>query len=84
MEENRHELNNFLRKKLNQMDDSSSNWDQPNPEIWQDTKALLRKGKAKVWYLPNKKWAIGCKFCTTRPSKLCMLSTNPCVPLTAI
>ena len=42
MEENRHELNNFLRKKLNQMDDSSSNWDQPNPEIWQDTQALRR------------------------------------------
>ena len=62
MEENRHELNNFLRKKLNQMDDSSSNWDQPNPEIWQDTKALLRKGKAKIWYLPNKKWAMAASF----------------------
>ncbi len=62
MEENRHELNNFLRKKLNQIDDTSSKWDQPNPEIWQDTKALLRKGKAKVWYLPNKKWAMAASF----------------------
>lgn len=60
--DNRDELNNFLRKKLNQLDTGKDGWDKPNPTIWSSTKEALAHKKQRTILLPNKKWAIAASF----------------------
>lgn len=60
--DNRDELNNFLRKKLNQLDTKKGGWDKPNPSIWSATKETLPHKKQRTILLPNKKWVIAASF----------------------
>ena len=60
--DNRDELNNFLRNKLNQLDTGKDGWDKPNASIWSATKEALAHKKQRTILLPNKKWAIAASF----------------------
>lgn len=52
MDNKNHNLEDFLRKKLGEFDDSNDGWDKPDPEVWNSAKAEIPVfGNAKPFAL---------------------------------